>query len=141
MKPKLLLRIAAVMMLMHAIGHTMGHMGWRKTNDPVKLEVIRQMTEPKFPFMGVVRSMGEYFEGFSNSATILLLLAFSLLWILSNISVNHPLVAANLLWPISIALLLLGIDELIYFFPFAAPFSIIASLLSFFVFLKLRKTV
>ncbi len=28
--PKILLRIAAVLMLIHGLGHTIGHSGWKK---------------------------------------------------------------------------------------------------------------
>ncbi len=36
MKPKLLLRGAAFVILIHIFGHMMGHGGWKKPVDPVR---------------------------------------------------------------------------------------------------------
>jgi hypothetical protein len=63
MKPKLLLRISSGLLLFHVLGHTMGHSGWKKTTDPVKQEVIDQMNGHQFLFMGMNRSLGDYYEG------------------------------------------------------------------------------
>jgi hypothetical protein len=51
MSAKLLLRIAALLMLIHVLGHSVGMATWRKADDPVRMEVVRQMNEHSFPFM------------------------------------------------------------------------------------------
>jgi len=38
MKPKLLLRIASIIMLLHDAGHTYGHLTWKQTPDAVPRE-------------------------------------------------------------------------------------------------------
>ena len=130
MSPQILLRIAALLMLLHAIGHSFGMAGWRKTTDPKKLEVINQMTENKFPFMGQLRSMANYYEGFGHAATISILLIVALLWLISGETANGGTLGVKILWPVAIFCLLLGIDELIYFFPMAAAFSILSGILT-----------
>jgi hypothetical protein len=74
MKPKIILRISAALMFIHAIGHTFGHAGWKKSPDPQKMEIIHQMTDHKFPFMGEPRSMGEYFDGYGYIVSVFILL-------------------------------------------------------------------
>lgn len=52
MKPKLLLRIASIAILIHGLGHIMGHSGWKTPKDPGQQAVVKQMLEYKAPFMG-----------------------------------------------------------------------------------------
>jgi len=139
MKPKVLLRIAAVVMFLHVVGHTIGAATWKQTNEPAKQEVIKRMVEQKFPFMGTVRSMAEYYDGYGYSSTIALLLAVTLLWILSGLAERNAVVAAKILLPVSLFLFLLGIDEIIFFFPLAAGMSLLGALLGGLSLLTLRK--
>jgi hypothetical protein len=137
MKPKILLRIAAIIMLLHDIGHTMGALTWKQTTDSAKQEVINQMTEKKFPFMGAVRSMSEYYDGYGFASTLALLLIVILLWITSSVTSQTASLVRKILILLTIILLLWGIDELIFFFPFAAAFSLIAMLLTFIATIRL----
>jgi hypothetical protein len=128
--PKILLRIAAALMLIHFLGHTMGHSGWKKSTDPVQGEVIRQMTGPKFPFMGVTRSMGEYFDGYGYACSVGMLLFVLVLWFLSGELTNAAGLAKKLMLSAALCLLACGIDELIFFFPFAACTTMLAFVLT-----------
>ena len=139
MKPKLSLRIASIIMLLHDVGHTIGHLGWKQGTDPVKQEVIRQMTENKFPFMGTTRSFGEYYEGYGTTSILALLLFAALLWILSGAEPRNAALTRKLLVVISVILLGWGIVELIYFFPFAASFSLLAMVLTVIAYFQWRK--
>ena len=126
MKPKLLLRIAAILMLIHTIGHSFGLAGWKKATDPVQKEVIRQMTGHKFPFMGDVHSIADYYEGFGYACTIAMLLITVTLWLAGNETERSAVFAKKLAFVFGIGLLIWGTDELIYFFPFAAWTSLIS---------------
>ena len=139
MKPKLLLRIASVLILFHAIGHSFGHATWKQSADLTKQEVIKQMTENKFPFMGTVRSMTEYYDGFGYIITVVLLMIASLLWFASNATAQNAELARKFIISLSVSLLATGILELIYFFPFAASLSLIASVLGFYSIILLNK--
>ncbi len=135
--PKILLRIAAVLMLIHGLGHTIGHSGWKNPTDPVQQAVIRQMTGPKFPFMGVMRSMGEYFDGYGYACSIAILLFTLVLWFTSGELNASPGLAKKIMLTMSVCLLAWGIDELIFFFPFAACITLVAfvcTLTAFFIY-------
>jgi len=111
-------------MLLHTIGHTFGTLGWKKTTDPAKQEVIKQMTGNKFPFMGANRSMDDAMDGYGFALISTWFLITAILWMCSNYAL-----VINFLILISIILLLSGIIELIYFFPLAAAFTLITMLL------------
>ncbi len=139
MTAKIILRAAAIIIFLHDIGHTMAVLTWKDDPDPKKMEVIKQMTENKFPFMGTSRSMGEYFEGFGIHGTLSLLLITLILWYVSNVRETNKNFNKKIILTVSIILLAWGISELIYFFPLAASFSLIASLLGFYSLLLLNK--
>src|SRR5258706_1065067 len=130
MRPEILLRSASILMLVHTVGHTFGTLGWKKTTDLTKREVINQMTGHKFPFMGATRSMGDAMDGYGFALILALFLITALLWMSSNYVAQNPTVIKNFLILLSIVLLLQVIVELIYFFPLAAVFTFIATLLT-----------
>jgi len=130
MTPKLLLRIAAVLIFVHATLHTIGFTTWKTAPDPVEQEVVHQMTGHQFPFMGAIHSLGDYYDGFGYASSIALLLIAVLLWMASGeVLVNNSL-AKKMVLVLSYALLLWGIDEVIYFFPFAAGITFAACICS-----------
>ena len=139
MKPKILLRIASAVVIFHDMGHTLGAVTWRQSPDPIKQMIINQMIEHKSPFMGAMRSMGEYYEGYGYAATIALLLIGIILWLVSAVSLQNLDMVRKILITIGVSLLLWGADELIFFFPFAAAFSLVASLLTFLAVFNLKK--
>jgi hypothetical protein len=139
MKAKIILRAASVIIFLHAIGHTMAVLTWKDDPDPKKMEVIKQMTDNKFSFMGTSRSMGEYFEGFGIHGTLSLLLITLILWYASDISETNKNFNKKIILTVSVILLAWGVSELIYFFPFAASFSLISSLLGFYSLVLLNK--
>jgi len=139
MNPKVLLRIAAILMLLHAIGHTIGASTWKKTPNVEKRAVIESMSAHKFPFMGVERSMAEYYDGYGFACTLALLLITAVLWITSNVAPHSIALVKNILFVMSFILLAWGIDELIFFFPFAAAFSLLSFLLTLIATLRLMK--
>jgi len=138
MKPKLLLRIAAILILIHGLLHTTGFSQWKQDPDPAKHEVIKQMTGQKFPFMGTSRNMGEYYDGFGYCGSIALFLIGAILLIVaSNLSSNTAL-AKKVIIALGIALLLWATDELVYFFPFAVGLTSVACICCFWSFYLLN---
>jgi hypothetical protein len=131
MKPKLLLRIAATLILVHGVLHTIGFSQWKQDPDPAKHEMIKLMTGQKFPFMGTSRNMGEYYEGFGYACSIALILIAVLLWIVSGERSSNPTLAKKIILVVSVALLVWAVDESIYFFPFAAGLTFVASICGF----------
>ncbi|EMY59923.1 LIC_13387 family protein [Leptospira terpstrae] len=127
MNAKLFLRISAGLLIFHLIGHSFGNATWDQTEDPIKQNVIHQMIEHKFPFMGTNRSMGEYFYGYGLITSIALsILAIYFLILSASLSENQKL-ARKLIWATTIALLVTSTIEFLYFFPFAAGTTLLAS--------------
>jgi hypothetical protein len=141
MKPKIFLWAAITFIIIHLIGHTIGHFTWTDSQgDPLREEVVRRMTEYKFDFMGANRSMGDYYEGYSALLLIKYLVFVLLLWAISGFADHQPQTARKLLAPISLGLVAFGILEFVYFFPFAASMSMAAGLCTFASMFGLKKT-
>ncbi len=138
MGPKLLLRISAVLIFIHAALHTVGHLQWKNVTSPAYGEVVKQMTEPKFPFMGAVHSIGDYYDGYGYLITLVLILIGALLWALGDLAVKYPPVGLKLLIPLTIFIILLFFDTIIFFFPFAAVFSGLSGILCSVAIVKLH---
>jgi hypothetical protein len=122
MKPKVLLRIAAILMFLHTIGHTIGALTWKQAPNAAVGRVVGAMQNNYFPFMGRQVSFGLFYDGYGISMILVLLLVSLFLWLLAT-DVQSKFVA-----PLALFLLLLGVVEYIYFFPFAAAFSLLAGL-------------
>ncbi|MDB4922090.1 hypothetical protein [Mucilaginibacter sp.] len=126
MKPKLLLRISAILMFLHTVGHTFGALSWKNAPNPSVGQVISGMQKNHFEFMGRSTTLASFFEGYGYTMILVLLLISVLLWLLAA-EINNRL-SAKLLPLLSVFLLLMAIIEYIYFFAFAAAFSLLAGL-------------
>ena len=126
MKPKLLLRIAAVLMFIHTMGHTLGALTWKTAPNPVIGLVIKGMETNHFDFMGRSVTLASFYEGYGFMMIFVYMFMSLLLWLLAADAGNK--LCVRLLPILAILLLSLGIIEYIYFFPFAAAISFIAGL-------------
>lgn len=108
---KIALRIAAVLMLLHTLGHTIGALTWKKAPNSRVVIVINGMQTEHFDFMGHPVSLGSYFDGYGFTLIGVLLFISVQLWLLSNTPVR-PMIGL-----LGFLLLFVGIIELIYFFP------------------------
>jgi len=131
MTAKILLRIASIVMATHLIGHSFGQNGWKKTNDPVLKEVGKQMMGPKFPNMGVFRSMGDYFDGYGYTGSVSMLLFVVILWLASSAILPENYFLNNTILTLAFAFLAISVIEFKYFFPLAAATTLLAALLVF----------
>ena len=86
MQPKIILRAASIIMLLHDVGHTIGALTWKQAANPTKIEVIKQMTDNKFPFMGATRSMGDAVDGYGFAMILALLMFAIILWVVSDVA-------------------------------------------------------
>lgn len=124
MNSKILLRIAAGLMLFHTVGHTMGALTWNQPPTPAAGLVIKGMQAAHFNFMGRYTTIASFYEGYGVIMIFVLLLITAILWLLS-IEAETKL-ARRLMIPLGIFLLLTAVAEFIYFFPFAAAISMLA---------------
>jgi hypothetical protein len=93
----LLLRIAAVVSLLFAAGHTLG--GLKKWSPMGDNEVLNAMTNTRFDIMGTSRSYLDFYLAFGWSLSIWLVLQSALLWQMaslarSNANQIRPMIAA-----------------------------------------------
>jgi hypothetical protein len=130
MKAKTLLRIAAVLMLLHTAGHTIGALTWKQTSNAAMKRVVEAMLNNHFDFMGRTVSIGDFYSGYGFILIGVLLLLSLLLWILSAEPVRSILLALGFF------LVFLSLMELIYFFPVAAAFSLLAGISTLFAYTK-----
>ena len=130
MKPKVLLRIAAGLILIHLFGHGVGHKDWDNPTDPKMMDVVTSMKNYQAEFMGAAHSMADYYNGYSIIIFGLYGMSIALLWLASGFVQEQPTIAIKILYPIGIAYLFFGVVEFIYFFPFAASMSFLAGVLT-----------
>lgn len=129
MSPKVLLRIASVLIFIHALGHTIGHAGWKKSPEPLKDGVIQQMTGHTYQFMGASHTYGDYFEGYGYACVVALFLIAVLLWIISGD--GNAALARKIAVAIGVALLVWAGVEQVYFFLAASGLSFFACVCTF----------
>ncbi len=122
MKPKLLLRIASGIMLLHTLGHTMGALGWKDAPNAAVKQVIDRMQTTHFDFMGRSSTLANFYAGYGYIMIGVLLFISILLWQLSTNSIRSIVLSLGIL------LLFMAVLEYIYFFPMAAAFSLLAGL-------------
>jgi hypothetical protein len=132
MKAKTLLRISIIPILIKLLGHSIGHMGWDKPDDPKMQAVVNTMKNYTGHFMGASYNMAAYLTGYSLMILIIYALLSYLLWILSNSFNLQSNVANHFIYAIAITLLIYSVLEFLYFFPFAASMSLLASVLMIF---------
>jgi len=139
MKPKILLRIASVLMLLHAIGHTFGVYDWKNPVNPQHQAVINAMVNDSYPFMGKLGGMGKFYEGFGYACTVAMLLIVAILWLASDVTVTTVELVRKILIVMTLILMAWGTVEVIYFFPFAALFTFLSALLTIGAIFNLKK--
>ena len=138
MKAKIILRIAAGLMFFHLLGHLVGATTWKTNPDPNVQQTINQMLDNKFMFMGATQTLAGHHDGYGYAGALALLFFAIILWIISSVDVNTKAISSKIVFVTSFIILLWGINELIFFFPFAAAFSLISSLLGFYTLSLLR---
>jgi len=124
MKPKILLRIAAILMFLHTIGHTIGALSWKEAPNAAVAQVVNGMLTNHFNFMGRSVSIGSFYDGYGFTMILVMLLISIMLWVLSSQTNNN--LAVKFIQLLGVFLLAMGVLEYIYFFPFAAAFSLLA---------------
>jgi hypothetical protein len=126
MQPKLLLRIAATLMLLHTIGHTFGALSWKNAPNATITRLISDMINDRFNFMGRSVSVALFYQGYGITMIFVLLLVSVCLWLMGD-DVETRL-AQRFLVVFACFLLVVAITEFMYFFAFAASFTLLAGI-------------
>ena len=138
MRAKLYLRIASVIILLHAIGHFMGVANVTKGETDEENMVIHAMTDHRFSVLGAEHSFADFLHGFGWVGEIFLLLTVYLLWFTGSLAAGQPAISRKLSAVLFVGLLAQAILEFIYFFPVAYLMSLIAAVLTGLAFVELR---
>jgi hypothetical protein len=121
MSTALLLRIAAVISLLFAAGHTLG--GSQLWSPLGETEVLKAMRTFRFETSGVSRTYLDFYLGFGFTISVYLLLQAILLWQLAAIAGTEPLRVRPMIASFALASLACGILSWRFIFPLPVVFS------------------
>src|SRR6516164_8739032 len=140
MTTTLWLRIAAVVLLLFTVGHTMGGLQhWSPMGDN---EVLRQMTAVRFDTMGASRTYLDFFMGFGWSISIMMLMQTVLLWQLARLAGTNSAAVRPMIVVFALATLASGVIAWRFIFPVPALFSgaLLITLIAAYIVATLGKT-
>jgi len=130
MKPKILIRIAAVLMFIHTVGHSFGALAGGKAPNAAVAQVMQGMQQNHFSFMGRSASLAIFFNGYGVAIILFLLFSSFVLWWLAT-EAGTPF-GRKLAVLSALYLTALTVIEVIYCFPFyftaAAAICMLAAL-------------
>jgi hypothetical protein len=119
MRSWVLLRLLAVLLLLFAVGHTLGAAAPHARRGAPEAAVFAAMQGFRFSIMGFERSHWDFYRGFSLIVSVALALMAAVAWQLGRLSRLHPRQALPL--AITLAGACLGLLVLSALFFFLAP--------------------
>ena len=134
MKRSLFIRIAAILIFLHTVGHCFGVFGSKPSN-PTIARVLEDMDQNHFAFMGRSASLGIFFEGYGVIIILFLLFSSIVIWWLAGQTETE--LGWRLLLLSFLYLFALAIMEILYRFPF---FLTVPAAICLFIALLPRRT-
>jgi hypothetical protein len=127
MNATVLYRIAAVILLLFAAGHTFGFLSF-KPPTPEGIAALDAMTNAHFKVGGWTCSYDGFYKGFGLHITVYLLFSAFLSWHLGTMAATSPQSIGFLGWAFA-AVQVAGVAlSWIYFFPITVVFSVAAAI-------------
>jgi hypothetical protein len=115
------LRIASILSLLTAAGHTLGG---RSSWSPVgENDTLRDMRSFHMQVFGVSRTYHDFFMGFGLSLSIYLLLQAVVLWLLASLAKRDPKIVRPFIAAFLLASVALVLVSWMFIFPVPAAFS------------------
>jgi hypothetical protein len=121
MRTTLLLRVASVVSLLFAAGHTLG--GRKEWSPMGETDVLQAMRTQRFDVFGVSRTYLDFYRGFGFSLTVSLLLQAVLLWQLASFARTEPRRVSPMIASFVLASLAGTVVSWIFILPQPAVFS------------------
>jgi len=90
MNATVFLRIAAVILLLHFLGHTVGGVLSGPSHGAAEIAVRQTMGASQFDFMGSLRSYWDFYFGYGVALSAVLLFHVVLLWQLASLARTVP---------------------------------------------------
>ena len=115
MKSVILIRIAAVLTLLHAILHTIGGV-YGKPAPGMQEATVQVMKANQFPLMGNMRSFWDFYHGMGLALSISMTLEAVVLWLLASLATNHALQLRPILIVFAVGYLVLAVNSYRFFF-------------------------
>lgn len=122
MTATLLYRIAAVVLLLFAAGHTFGFLTFRPPS-PEGLAVYEAMKSVHFEFDGAAHSYAGFYTGFGLTVTAYMLFSAFLAWHLGALAASQPRAIGTLAWAFAAVQLACLVLSVLYFFLVPILFS------------------
>jgi len=97
MRATILFRIASVVFLLFALGHTVGFLSFKPPTTE-GLAVQKAMSDVVFKVGGSNLSYGGFYRGFGLSCTVSMLFSAILCWQLGTLAAVHPQAIAGVAW-------------------------------------------
>ena len=134
--PSLCLRLAAVLTVLYAAGHTLG--GTESWSPPGDTEVLQSMRTFEFDVMGATRTYMDFYLGFGVYITVLLLLQAVLMWQVASLARHDPHRAGHMAAALSVGSLIgtFVVWKLIFIVP--ALFSLACASCATIAYVRLR---
>lgn len=121
MKPSLLYRIASVLLILFALGHTVG---FRRVDPRWKLDsIIAALRSTHFEVQGLNRTYWDFYVGFGLFVTILLLFTAILTWQLGGLPKDHLSEMRAVAWSLVACFVVVTFLSWKYFFIVPVIFS------------------
>jgi hypothetical protein len=115
MKAAIFVRIAAVLVLLHAVLHTVGGVFGKVPGGPAAVAVAA-MKANRFVAFGNTRSFWDFYMGFGLGVTIFLTMEAVVLWLLAPLTVLHGEKVRPALMAFAIGYLVFAVNSYRYFF-------------------------
>jgi len=126
MKVSLLYRVASVLLLLFAVGHTVG---FRQTDPGWGVDaIVASMKATRFEIQGFKRTYDDFFVGFGLFVSAFLLFAAVVAWQLGGTSKATLLAMPGITWGLAICLVAVAVLSWKYFFPIPIVFSSLIAL-------------
>jgi hypothetical protein len=122
LKPSVFYRIAAVLMLLFDVGHTVGF--WQSDPKWGVETLIGSMRSIHFDYQGFNRTYWDFFVGFGLMLTVFLLFAALLAWQLGGLPAETLALRRGTVWSLALCFLAVTILSWRYFFIAPLVFSI-----------------
>jgi hypothetical protein len=122
MNATVLYRIAAVIFVLFAVGHTFGFLKF-KPDTPAGISVSDAMRNVQFRIGSRDYTYNDFYTGFGLQVTVYLLFSALLAWKLGNLAATSPHVIGTIGWAFFAVQVIGLVLSLIYFFPITWTFS------------------
>jgi hypothetical protein len=127
-KPHILLRIASIIGLLFAAGHTMGA-PWTPAKGMAEQALVTMMKSLHFDVMGTPRTYFDFYYGFGVSITVYMLALAIILWQVGDVAKANAVAARPIMFTLFLAYVAGGVITVMYFFAAPIVFSALVCIL------------